>query len=465
MKIVCGKCGARYSIADDKVAGRAVRIRCKLCGDAMVVRGDSATVAPPPGPDATDAPWHLVVDGEQQGPFRAAEVTRMLAAGDIDEHTYAWRSGLAGWLRVHEIPELAAAPGPFAGGAVVVSSVQSAAELGAGAGAAMTGARSESSVLFSLGNLQSLALRGRPGHSAPRPSAAPGGSGLLDLRALVGAAPAAAPTGAVTRGIDDLLGVGAAGAFPSMLVVPVTTPASARSGRLLHVLVATAATLLLGIIALLAVALRQSPSAPVAPPPPPQPIFVAPATRAPVAALPASPASPAPDPSPAAALPAPDIGHPRTPSVRRPAIDPSPARPIVPAGPESPRVTGPETIEDLVRRAVGPEPPAPGPEPRDEPRPEPRSPVGLPAQPDRADVHAALRAVQGPVRACAAGQVGTASIRFVFAPNGAVTTATVTSPPFSGTPAGSCMARAARAARVPPFSRTSLAVTFPFVVR
>jgi hypothetical protein len=96
----------------------------------------------------------------------------------------------------------------------------------------------------------------------------------------------------------------------------------------------------------------------------------------------------------------------------------------------------------------------------------PAAPRGnLPAQPSRGDVSSAMAAVNPAVRACAGGQSGTAAIRIVFAGSGRVTTATVTSPPFAGTPAGSCMARAVKGARVPPFSNPTLTVTFPFVVR
>ena len=47
MKIVCAKCSARYSIADDKVAGKAFRVRCKRCGEVIVGR-------PTPAPKAED---------------------------------------------------------------------------------------------------------------------------------------------------------------------------------------------------------------------------------------------------------------------------------------------------------------------------------------------------------------------------------------------------------------------------
>ena len=40
MKIVCDNCGAKYSIADEKVAGKVFKIRCKKCTHVIVVRGD-----------------------------------------------------------------------------------------------------------------------------------------------------------------------------------------------------------------------------------------------------------------------------------------------------------------------------------------------------------------------------------------------------------------------------------------
>ena len=41
MKIVCENCAAKYSIADEKVKGKAFKIRCKKCGESIVVRGDA----------------------------------------------------------------------------------------------------------------------------------------------------------------------------------------------------------------------------------------------------------------------------------------------------------------------------------------------------------------------------------------------------------------------------------------
>ena len=39
MKIACQSCQAKYTIADEKVVGKVVKIRCKKCGTTIVVNG------------------------------------------------------------------------------------------------------------------------------------------------------------------------------------------------------------------------------------------------------------------------------------------------------------------------------------------------------------------------------------------------------------------------------------------
>ena len=69
MKIVCESCGAKYSIADDRVAGKVFKIRCKRCSEVIVVRGDQdaggGAAAAAPAVDDQNAIWNVVVDGEQ----------------------------------------------------------------------------------------------------------------------------------------------------------------------------------------------------------------------------------------------------------------------------------------------------------------------------------------------------------------------------------------------------------------
>ncbi|MDQ3035626.1 MAG: zinc-ribbon domain-containing protein, partial [Myxococcota bacterium] len=114
MKIVCDSCGAKYSIADEKVAGRVFKIRCKKCGSAIVVRGDqsaqesaAAGAAPAAGFDyGGEAVWHVVVEGEQQGPFSPAQLGGMISANTIGWDAYVWREGFEDWKPAQDIEEL-----------------------------------------------------------------------------------------------------------------------------------------------------------------------------------------------------------------------------------------------------------------------------------------------------------------------------------------------------------------------
>jgi hypothetical protein len=85
-------------------------------------------------------------------------------------------------------------------------------------------------------------------------------------------------------------------------------------------------------------------------------------------------------------------------------------------------------------------------------------------QPSRAEVLAALESVRGQVASCLPPQTragAVVQVRVNFASSGRATTAHV-SGMHAGTPAGSCIARAARLARVAPFGQAPLAVNYPF---
>lgn len=85
----------------------------------------------------------------------------------------------------------------------------------------------------------------------------------------------------------------------------------------------------------------------------------------------------------------------------------------------------------------------------------------LPETPSRSAVASAFQNVGPSVRACGLGTGRTATVQVVFERSGRAT-AVVVSPPYSGTPVGSCIARAVRTVRIPPFSRPVFRVTYPF---
>lgn len=52
MKFLCGNCKAKYQIADEKVTGRTLRMKCRRCDHDILIDGHSMP-APPPGQAAT----------------------------------------------------------------------------------------------------------------------------------------------------------------------------------------------------------------------------------------------------------------------------------------------------------------------------------------------------------------------------------------------------------------------------
>lgn len=140
MNVTCNKCGKKYVIADDKVAGKAsVKIRCKQCQNliAVAVSGGgvgtlssspsgvsspsglaSAAGAPPPPRDWEDEPtraapapdfnvaWFAMIGGKQQGPFDIGSLQSRVTAGEVTLRTYLWRPGMPDWKRASEVPEV-----------------------------------------------------------------------------------------------------------------------------------------------------------------------------------------------------------------------------------------------------------------------------------------------------------------------------------------------------------------------
>ena len=73
MKFVCDRCQTRYSIADEKVRQKILRIRCKTCGNVIVVqdeqgRGPGAAEHHPPEPSPTAGPKSASASGPKAAP-------------------------------------------------------------------------------------------------------------------------------------------------------------------------------------------------------------------------------------------------------------------------------------------------------------------------------------------------------------------------------------------------------------
>ncbi len=85
MKFLCDQCKAKYQIADDKAAGKTVRMKCRKCGHLIEVRATvEATSEPPPaspGPAAPAAAPRAPARPGKPAPPRASPLAASLASG------------------------------------------------------------------------------------------------------------------------------------------------------------------------------------------------------------------------------------------------------------------------------------------------------------------------------------------------------------------------------------------------
>ena len=174
MKFLCDRCKTRYSIGDERVRGKILKIRCKNCANVITVREGMSDVDAPAAPaDAykrpkmqteaagidqvvatTAAPtasangrngssgalnaafanamtkpppaleeeWYVSIEGDQSGPFTLAEAQRWVAGKAFDAELHCWSEGFDDWLPVDKVshfrglrkkPPQAAAPPPL----------------------------------------------------------------------------------------------------------------------------------------------------------------------------------------------------------------------------------------------------------------------------------------------------------------------------------------------------------------
>src|SRR5450432_2199782 len=170
MKFVCERCHTKYSIADEKVRGKVLKVRCKTCTNEITVRETGATIedhvtdapraqpvlpggsfdsdgdgdtmvapraailgklaslpaaalfepsapiaAPPPARRKGSAPpplpgddidWYLAVDGAQTGPFSRSRLLDKILGTDKDADVHVWNADFDGWKAPSEVADL-----------------------------------------------------------------------------------------------------------------------------------------------------------------------------------------------------------------------------------------------------------------------------------------------------------------------------------------------------------------------
>jgi predicted Zn finger-like uncharacterized protein len=520
MKITCQSCQSKYTIADDKVLGKVVKIRCKKCGATIFVNGNDGTTST--GTDADHEPlsryraesppaeWTVnVADGDQRT-MTDDEVVAAFRASTIGAETFFWKDGMPDWVPLREIGDLfrsctaapqasgssqaSAAPlaarGPSAwqeppvatsnngsGGFPAAPAARRAGGRAAGVdlfgGVAQaggeadvltsapakipqaheaqqkpTGARNESSVLFSLSAMTSKPSTDPP----PRGEEA---SGLIDIRQL------SAQIGIEEKKqsrVDDIMNLTAGGAFSPTLTAPALSapvfdayaPDSEGAGGLGQTAGRSKGVILLAIgasafviVAAVGGALvwmrgRQAADA-----------------EKETSAASSAAAEPAPAPSASVAMAVPPGPEPTAAgsASSNPSAVPSPD----PGG--KPPSAGTKTASNAP--AAKDTSPSPAPVAR-----APAAPAVEAGPFNMGEAKARLGAAAASAAGCkkSNGPTGTGKVIVVFAPTGAAQSASVSGPPFEGTPTGSCVAARFRGVRVPAFSGSSFSVSKSFSI-
>ena len=106
MKFSCDQCAAKYSIPDEKVRGKILKIRCKACSYVIEVREpEPEPVGPrkpppvPPAPPGMFPPnnWYYALAGETFGPFRLTVLRGMCLSGEVSPESYVWHETIENW--------------------------------------------------------------------------------------------------------------------------------------------------------------------------------------------------------------------------------------------------------------------------------------------------------------------------------------------------------------------------------
>jgi predicted Zn finger-like uncharacterized protein len=117
MKITCQSCQSKYNVADEKVQGKIVKIRCRKCGATIVVNGtggasangSAAAEAAAPAPAGNEAAWHVNVSDTDQRNMTMAELVDAYNAGVVTQETFIWTDGMDDWKPLSEVEAVVSA--------------------------------------------------------------------------------------------------------------------------------------------------------------------------------------------------------------------------------------------------------------------------------------------------------------------------------------------------------------------
>jgi predicted Zn finger-like uncharacterized protein len=502
MKITCQACQAKYTIADEKVVGKIVKIRCKKCGATIVVNGNEAAAlggTQPPAPanafdyagqGAASTPWTVnVADGDQRT-MSDDEVVAAYRAGIVTDETFCWKEGQPDWLPIQEISPLHAActtagrareeehvaastdepnAGPNRGAAAIAARAGKKEGNGAAVGvppaaavaARRAGGRVPAADLFGgvaraggEDEVLTSAPAGTPQHNrggAPQPpsmTATSEASGLIDIRQL-GAQMRSTGEEKKKSRVDDIMNLGGGGAFSPSLAAPVLAAPSLEHysepppGLLSGPGANQAKSKALIFLALGAGTFFLVAAVAIA-------VVLVRGTQASASGAATTPA-PGMSVAMETAMGAPQ--HSAAPEAPSATVPQPPIAAAAPVAQEAPRQETPK--QEMPKKEFKPAPVAPR-----------EAPAASGAEFNLGEARSRLAAIVGGLQTCKrADTTGSGKVEIVFAPSGGVQSAVLMAgSPFDGTPTGKCVEARFRQARVPPFGGSPVPVTKSFSI-
>src|SRR5262245_1561187 len=134
MKITCDACGSKYSIADEKVRGKRVKVRCKGCQASILVDGTSSAEAgsdddgdsveeasvpeasvaaleaasspAQPKPKLPPGSWSVNLTDDDSRNMTTAEIVTAWKKGEVTADAFVWKEGMADWTPIQDVAEL-----------------------------------------------------------------------------------------------------------------------------------------------------------------------------------------------------------------------------------------------------------------------------------------------------------------------------------------------------------------------
>jgi predicted Zn finger-like uncharacterized protein len=505
MKVSCQACGAKYTIADDKVRGRRVKIRCKSCGTPIVVDGQSdapaaaAAAAAPAAPAATgpSVSWSVNLSDTDQRTMTTDEIVAAWKSGEVTSDAFVWKDGMGDWVAVLECADLApllaggaaaaqasGAGTPFGPTVVTATAPTESARLsGGGRGAGvdlfnpsasaggpeedevatsapalptagstayddgkMTGARNENSVLFSLDSLKS----GLPPEKKAPPARKPAASAATSSDPFA-MSPADVGGGNALFSLNTnqaLLTAPAAPEPPPPRLDASGAPAAPMNKALVYGGGGAAAVVLLGIGLLLGrTGGKEAPAADSS-------AKVATADSAETEKKSDAKEKEAKEEKKEDAKP---VESAAASASAAPSAAPTATTKVTAGTSGEHKATTSGGTPSTAKESKKPEAAAPQSKPEEMPS-QASSPFSVSA------AQVALTQASANAMSCAkpGGPTGTGKVQVTFATSGRVTTANVAGPPFGGTPVGGCVAGVFRKARIPAFAGNPVTVSKSF---